>query len=558
MNIKNIEKQKKNKINAIAQNELNKEHFVTLLPWICLVAAYLAAVLFQLIFGEQLLNSDMSGEIILANKLNEGDGFVLSRSWYYSTELRVLYQHLTLQLGLLIFPHNWHLARTISQAIMLAIYAACYLFLAHECNLKKIGVISAAILMCPFGFWYMWYGTYNGAYLTPMLFVCFDLAMILHISKNEKHRLFFIVLLLILSFMEGLNGVRMLMNFYVPMTVAAVIIIFICIQKKPLEKPFSKNSRLWLIKTTIFATVSCAAGYLVNAKVLAQSYYFYTYEAPYWRQFEFSNLLDAWSMFLRIFGYPYHENWTMSDTWTENYLFSVTGILGSLGLGLMLAVIFSALRLLFQRDKLSFAHFTVLIAFWSCFIIDSIVYSCLEDAESMNSSYWLPIVPLAIAVVAIEIKTEHFRIPALRRTVIAVILACAFCAGVSTSYRFLKFPPRTIAGLEEVGEWLVENGWTKGYASFWAGDMLTELTDGEVEVWVVTDVASLTIYPVLQSTSHDTAPEGKVFVLFQYDDSMPYYSYDNLLYIDENGWVILGYDSADQLYEIMEQSSEDV
>lgn len=497
----------------------------------------------------------MSAEIILANELNESGSFVISKNWYYSTELRVLYQQLTLQLGLLIFPHDWNLARTVSQAVMLALHAACYLFLAYECDLKKTGVYSAAILMCPFGFWYMWYGTYNGAYLTPMILVSFDLAMILHIAKKEKYRWGCLILLLFLSFLEGLNGVRMVMNFYVPMVAAAVVIVFICIQRKPPEKPFRKNPELWLGGTTFFSAAACGAGYLVNSKILAQTYYFYTYDSQYWRQFEFSNLLDVWSMFFRLFGYPYHENWMMDGTWEENYLFSAAGILGFLGLGMMLAVAFCAVRLLFRYKEMSFTQLAVLIAFWSCFLIDSVVYACLQDIWALNGSYWLPIVPLAVAVVAVEIKTEHFRVPALRGTVTAALLFCVICASASTVYRFVKFPPRTMTGLDRVGEWLVENGWTQGYATFWSGDALTELTDGEVEVWVVTSVGTLNIYQWLQSTSHDTAPEGKVFVLLQYDEGVAYYSEENLLYTDENGWVVLGYDSAEQLYELMEQAN---
>ncbi|MCD8179529.1 MAG: hypothetical protein LUE98_19885 [Tannerellaceae bacterium] len=207
-----------------------KKIFASALPWIFLITMYLAAVLFQLIYGKQLINSDLSAEMLLANELNKSKEFIISKNWYYSTELRVLYQQLTLQLGLALFPHNWHLARTASQAIILALHVICYLFLMHECKLKKLGVYSAAILTCPFGFWYMWYGTWGTIYLPYMILICLDLALIFHIVRKENS-MALSLLLLFLSFAEGLGGVRMLMNFYVPMIAASLVIIFWSIVK---------------------------------------------------------------------------------------------------------------------------------------------------------------------------------------------------------------------------------------------------------------------------------------------------------------------------------------
>lgn len=39
-----------------------------------------------------------------------------------------------------------------------------------------------------------------------------------------------------------------------------------------------------------------------------------------------------------------------------------------------------------------------------------------------------------------------------------MLLVYTICASASTTYRFVKFPPRTMTGLNTVGEWLLENG----------------------------------------------------------------------------------------------------
>lgn len=223
----------------------------------------------------------------------------------------------------------------------------------------------------------------------------------------------------------------------------------------------------------------------------------------------------------------------------------------------MALVVFSAVRLLTRMKDLTFPQLMVLLTFWMCFAVNTIVYSFLEDVSAIYANYWLPLIPLAIAVTAIEIRTESFRTSALRGAVTACLLFTVVCTSFSTVVRFLELPPRTRPGLSEVGEWLAENDYTQGYASFWNGDLLTELTDGEVEVWVVDNVWSMTIYQWLQSKDHDVAPEGKVFVLLNPQDGevnpeLAYYDEDYIIYTDENGYVVLGFDSSEELYALIE------
>lgn len=290
---------------------LSQEKLAAVLPWFCLAAAYLAAVLFHLIYGKQLLNSDMSAEILLAKQLLEKGEFVLSSDWYYSTEIWVLNRHLTLCLGLLLFPHNWHFARTFSQAIMLAMHAGSYLFLTHECGLKRIGVYSAAILMCPFGFWYMWYGTYNGSYLSFMIFVSVGLALALHFARKGKHSGVCLFLMLLLAFLQGLSGVRMLMNLYIPLLAACVLALAVRIQKAPFEKPWRSMPEIRLGVVTALSSVACGAGYLINTGVLSRYYTFEIYsQNQYWRDFDLDLVLNIWGKFLSLFGYPTGPYWS--------------------------------------------------------------------------------------------------------------------------------------------------------------------------------------------------------------------------------------------------------
>ena len=100
-------------------------------------------------FGAHNLDADMSSEMLLARLQNE-EGTLLSRSWYYSTELRVVSPVPLFQLGLLLFPQDWQAARTVATGIMLAGIAASFLYFARKARMGASGVLMAAILMMPF------------------------------------------------------------------------------------------------------------------------------------------------------------------------------------------------------------------------------------------------------------------------------------------------------------------------------------------------------------------------------------------------------------------------
>ena len=76
---------------------------------------------------------------------------------------------------------------------------------------------------------------------------------------------------------------------------------------------------------------------------------------------------------------------------------------------------------------------------------------------------------------------------------------------------------------QEIADYLVENGYYNGYSTFWHANILTELSDGAIDVYnwgdhlgeeAGGDVDRTSKW--LQLVKHDTQrPEGKVFLLFQ-------------------------------------------
>lgn len=165
---------------------MKKDKILKKLPWILLIIVYLSTFLFIYFKCRGYIDSDIASEMILANKLNK-EGSILSKNWFYSTELRVLYLQVIYRLTLLIFPNNWYLAMVLGNAILVLILILVFLFLCNKngLNLKDKGLVGAICLACPFSIWYFWYGAFGGAYLPHMIITLTSLALFVHSSKNN-------------------------------------------------------------------------------------------------------------------------------------------------------------------------------------------------------------------------------------------------------------------------------------------------------------------------------------------------------------------------------------
>lgn len=104
-----------------------------------MAAAYLFDLWYQLVPGKWIVDSDLASEMILSDLLNK-EGTIISHNWFYSTELKVVNLQWFYRLGLLIFPNDWHLARTFGMAITLALFAAAMLFFVKCAGLGRAGL----------------------------------------------------------------------------------------------------------------------------------------------------------------------------------------------------------------------------------------------------------------------------------------------------------------------------------------------------------------------------------------------------------------------------------
>lgn len=482
------------------------------LPWLWMAAAYLFDLWYQLVPGKWIVDSDLASEMILSDLLNK-EGTIISHNWFYSTELKVVNLQWFYRLGLLIFPNDWHLARTFGMAITLALFAAAMLFFVKCAGLGRAGLWMVGTLLWPFGQHYLVYAIYGGYYLVYTFFYMLVLALVLHsLNADKKHCALQWVLACVITAVAGMNGVKQLMVFHAPLCLAAAILLVLALHScgktdwKAALDACRKEVRL--LVASLVTAVAAAAGYFVSNAVLSRMYDFKSYNFIVWNRDEDWFTLDRILMdFFHEFGY---EN--------GSGVFHFGGIAAAVGLLLGCWMFFCIVRLLLRLDKLERNDKLLVLLLVAMLAVCGVAYTYFHEYYLY---FWLMNMPVAIAVMAVEIKTEDFHILGARQLLGVGLAACFTLCAVSTVRQEQEHPYLAHKGLNTAAEWLVDNGYTQGYSTFWNGNAMTELTSGKLEVWTLQSLDRDDVPNWLQPKSHLTTDPEHPFLLIDTETDGP-------------------------------------
>ncbi len=142
----------------------------TAVPYVCLICAFIMLCVFMDRNLYLMLDSDMSSEMILADLLSE-EKTILSKEWYYSTELRVLNTQLIFTPLFWLF-NDWHTIRMVGSIICWLLLLVSYYYLCRQLGLKKYFAISGIVLILPFSYNYFSF-TITGLYYIPHIAITF-------------------------------------------------------------------------------------------------------------------------------------------------------------------------------------------------------------------------------------------------------------------------------------------------------------------------------------------------------------------------------------------------
>lgn len=517
------------------------------LPYLVLLCAYLLSVGIFAVMGSENLDSDMSSEMVLASDLNE-EGALLSKEWYYSTEIRVASPVPVYQLGLLLFD-SWHMARTFSIAVLLAGLAASYLYFMHGFGLGHTMAYCAAGLILPISIYSKFLLVYGQFYSVYFIVVCLLMGTLVRMANGSMKRLTGTCVLVLLSVWSGMSGLRMLMLCAAPLGLAAAILFF-C----RLTKCASLSEALHARETghLLYALVICAgllAGYLVNAKVLSAVYTADSFgTAPLYE-------VNWEEVFTQINYLPYYFGFV-----NRQPLISLDGACNAAAMAVVLISVISLAGLTAKQRDLTVDQ-RLLVCFTAVSVVMGIALNSMMRYAQIGGgaytvSYYMPGVLLLVSMAYMAVDKMKIRLKGFK-TVALLLMTSVFFLQAG---RYIRSDFRIgDADYRKTANYLLDNGYTSGFATFWNANVMTEATDGELEVYTYATWEEPDLHAWLQKKEHlNTLPEGKVFVLIDYDESRenpPLARAENFL-CETNLGYLYTYDSAQEVVEIQRAAAE--
>ena len=501
-------------------DKLFDKKIITYIFFALIIILIIHFIIFVKLNYNNFANSDIASELILSNLLAK-EHSILSKNFYYSTEIRVLHTQLIFTPLFYLFD-SWHNVKLVGITLLLIILLISQAFLCKQLRLENVySALFAIMILTPFSHEYFVIIMVHSQYI-PHIFISFiTLGLILlttRLRNNFKYKKYFIILnciLCIIAILSGMGGLRQLLILYIPLFISSLYLF--CIEKHI----FFQNNNIIHIDTndltyfyivfieSILILFASIIGYIINSTLLSKIYYFASYNNIRFTNFSLERLITVINGYFITFGFQAGEK-IFSFSLLTNFMCFIT----------IFILIISVIDIL--KNKIYSNEEKLLTLF---FVVSNIIFCGLYSFSNheYTERYSFPILIFAYLIIIIFIK---HKIPILKTKNYYKIFAIVILILYLLSGSLIYFNPKYTAKNElvDVVNTLKDYGCHYGYATFWNGNVLTELSDGLLEIYHWSpDISTLTnvneIYPWLQLVKHSTEiPSGKIFCIFRVDE----------------------------------------
>lgn len=426
-----------------------------------------ALCLFCLFWHDNLMHSDTTAEVILS-KLLADENKLITKNWYYSTEIRIVYSQLIMVPLFKIFS-NYKVVKTLSIFIFYLLLIAAYRYVGKQYDIKKTyRLLGMAFLLTPLSNEYLDMMFVGCFYTSQVICTYLILGMYAVAGKGKGQKVKLLVLVL-LSFFLGLSGLRYLASLYIPFFVAMLLVMQ---EKLPKKRENLRDVGKGLIKPMLpvfMSSLSAAAGFLVNKFYLEKHYSFDTTSQVAFVQLSEvpDRFLQSIKLMLEFFGYYPVE--AVSGRGLVNALKCMFFLFF---MGVMGYLFKNRKSLLNRKQRL------LLYYFLASFLLNW--YMLIFTDVLQQYRYWLPVYVTGVLLLAVFFQVYKPANCLLR----PVLLAAAVVVTLSSLYGELWQDMKYNDCEKRYGymEFLEENGYTFGYATFWNASVTEYLSNGMLQV----------------------------------------------------------------------------
>ncbi|MCR5303538.1 MAG: hypothetical protein K6E33_03170 [Lachnospiraceae bacterium] len=473
-----------------------------------LFPAALTAVffVFMYMYSGSLVDSDDAGELILSELMSREHG-IMSVNWYYSTEIRFLNSQVIFAPLFYIFK-SWRLVRSVGSTLLVIIYELCAYALGRSSGLsKEKSILLSGLVVLPLSGAYFHYVMF-GSYYIPHIAISFGVITLINIYRDRGNVPAGVLSLCgaaFLSFAACVEGPRQILCLVAPLLVSAMILR---------ERRLSFASALCLLLS--------GAGYLTN-KALASVYTFSHFDNSITLSFSLENLKTVIKSYLTSYGFR-----------TDRSLLSPFVICDLAALAIIVLTVISVVRLIKKRREIHPGAQLILTFFLSAICVYTL-FICLTGFSNSSrynmqiTIYSLPLILLCLEDIrkGDDISEGSDKIsPGFIRAGKPLLYSAAALTALCGAMTYAEYiPDRVPAEHILIAKAIEDSGCSYAYSTFWNGNVLTELSDGRIEVHVwpylikggadagIEDPDS--VFPSLQMKAHGTDhPSGPVCCVF--------------------------------------------
>lgn len=524
-------------------------------PYLLLGLVFLMLLVLNIFFQDHWLDSDMAAEMMFSKLLAEEGHIFATPNWYYSTEFRFLYTQLIMA-PLFRIMDNWHVIRTITNVVFYVLMIVSYFYCVKPLRLSKVlTVLSSIILLLPFSETMMTHMQMGNTYLSHVIILFFFFGMFLRLAEKVEYKKWQKWVLLscymVLALICGVSGVRYLLAMQCPLVITAFIYLLKAEEFQRFRREASVKQVLSLknwksvLSTkeasyffySVVGAVGSVLGYGINVLVVSRNYVFQTYDATNFIAVYQGELWDrmqnAIGCLLMLFGYI-----------PDKGFLSIRGLISMIAFVMLAGLIYCTVKCYkAEKGNRFFLALFVIVAF----VLNLFVFSF--TTSTMVPRYYLTIFIFVLPLIGFYLEAGN---PAIDKVIAVMVLVV--CFGMSTAKTVLSF---VTADKNEskrpVAEFLVENDYTFGFATYTNGNIITEITNGEVEIANIGNPEYLeyfkwsTPFKYYEENYH----EGETFLLLTVEEYAEYADAEAVAggetVYEDGAYMVLVYDSVDEL-----------
>lgn len=494
---------------------------------IALGGACLILVILNIGWGDHWLDSDMAAEMIFSKLLSEEGKWIATTDWYYSTEFRVLYTQIIMG-ALHRVCSDWHVIRVITNIVFYGLLFGSFCFVCKPLGVRKRNVYLCALaLFVPVSEAVMTHLQMGNTYMSHVILCFLTFGLFLRLSDTKctgRRWMLYAVCYGSLCVILGVSGVRYMLDLLIPCALTALI-YWGCSQsfKKFRRTPSFlqlrccfQTIRVKYLYTAVAGAGMGCIGYLLNIVFVSKKYQFQTYDTTnfikiYGNDGVFlERVQNVIGQLLQMFGYIFDKSFLSLRGLVTMAAFVMIAVLAFVWWRSMQEV--KAQNSDTQEDGLD-ANRNITV--WFAGISLALhLFVFIFTTSTMVDRYFIPIAIFFLLVLAIYMEREAL---VFDRVAVCFLLGvCLSLAGVKTYFSFLTNDKN--ASRYEMAAYLVEEGYTFGYASYWNSNIMTELSDGALEMANLWSLESLGDFKWSSKMSSYEEKEGKVFLIAGTDE----------------------------------------